>query len=126
MNENLPGCSREFVESRLALVPEKRRDNMARLLNEVGNGDFWTKKRFVQILRLLDGMGFFHVAQSDIAAVLDVSCCLVTRFKQYHRHHPEEVRPSSGRPSPLSEVFPWSKTSSTRKMRLTRPSRWGS
>ena len=106
MNENLPGCSREFVQSRIGLVPEKRMDNMVRLLNEVGDGDFWEKKRFVKIIRLLDGMGFFQVAKCDIAAVLDVSCSLVTRIKQYHRHHPEEVRPSSGRPSPLSEVFP--------------------
>ena len=79
---------------------------MVRLLNEVCDGDFWEKKRFVQIIRLLDGMGFFQVAQCDIAAVLDVSRCLVTRTKQYHRHHPEEVRPSSGRPSPRNEVFP--------------------
>ena len=59
MNENLPGCSMEFVGGRIRLVQEKRRDNMVRLLNEVGDGDFWEKKRFVQIIRLLDGVGVF-------------------------------------------------------------------
>ena len=46
---------------------------MARLLEEVDQDEFWTKTRYGQIVRLLDFMEVFHVAQTDIAKVMDVS-----------------------------------------------------
>ena len=105
MNDGLPGCPRAFVMARIELVVQQRRGNMARLLEEVDQDEFWTKTRYGQIVRLLDFMEVFHVAQTDIAKVMDVSNNLVTRYKKYHREHPDEERQKSGRPSQLRDAF---------------------
>ena len=81
LNEGLPGCPRAFVMARIPLVTERRRGNMTRLLQEVDCDDYWSKDRYVQIVRLLDRMYVFGVAQTDIAKVMDVSNNLVTRLK---------------------------------------------
>ena len=79
---------------------------MTNAINEVGHDDFWEKPRFVQVLRLLGVMDQYSIMQKEIAFVLAVSNALVTRLKQYFELHPEEVRPPTGRPSELRDVFP--------------------
>ena len=45
-------------------------------------------------------MDVFHIAQTDIAKVMDVSNNLVTRFKKYHREHHDEERQKIGTTKP--------------------------
>ena len=79
---------------------------MTRLLLEVGVEDFWTKTRYVQVIRALDVKDVHNVKQTDIAITLGVSNGLVTRYKQYSDEHPEEeTRQRPGRPSQLCDVF---------------------
>ena len=97
--------SKLFAMARIELVTEQRRGNMARLLEQVDQDDFWSKTRYGQIVQLLDLMGVFHITQTDIAKVMDVSNNLVTLFKKNHRDHPHEERQNSGHPSQLRDVF---------------------
>ena len=106
MNESLPGCSEQDALDRIHLVPEHRRGNVLALLLEVAQGDYWEKKRYVQVVRLLDHKDDFRVFQTDIAKVMDLSDNIVSRYKRYHRLHPEEERRLSGRPSEIRPVFP--------------------
>ena len=101
-----PGLSRELIEWRISLLPERRREAMTNAVNEVGHDDFWEKPRYVQVLRLLGVRDVHHITQKEIAFVLAVSNALVTRLKQYFELHPDEVRPPTGRPSELRAVFP--------------------
>ena len=79
---------------------------MTDAINEVGHDDFWEKPRFVQVLRLLGVMDQHSLMQKEIAFVLAVSNGLVTRLKQYFELHHEEIRPPTGQPSELRDVFP--------------------
>ena len=109
--------------ARIELVTEQRRGNMARLLEQVDQDDFWSKTRYGQIVQLLDLMGVFHITQTDIANVMDVSNNLVTRFKKYHRDHPHEERKTDAQASSVMFLSVLS-TSSTRETPRDRPSRW--
>ena len=51
------------------------------LLDEVAQEDFWRRERFVQIVRMIDGMEAHKVKQNDIAFVLNVFKSLVSRCK---------------------------------------------
>ena len=105
MNEGLPGCSQEFVYARFHLLPEQRRGDALALLEEVGRDDYWEKSRYVQVVRLLDHKDDYRVRQTDIAKLLDLSDNIVSRYKRYHRQHPEEERRQSGRRSEIRDVF---------------------
>ena len=105
MNESLPGCSEQEAFDRIHLVPENRRGDVLALLLEVGQGDFWEKKRYVQVVRLLDRKDDYRVLQTDIAKIVDLSDNIVSRYKRYHHLHPEEERRLSGRPSEIRDVF---------------------
>ena len=76
------------------------------LLDEVAQEDFWRRERFVQIVRMIDGMEAHKVKQNDIAFVLNVSKSLVSRCKKYHRLNPIECAPRSGPKSVIDEIFP--------------------
>ena len=106
MNESLPGCSEQDALDRIHLVPEHRRGNVLALLLEVAQGDYWEKKRYVQVVRLLDHKDDFGVFQTDIAKVMDLSDNIVSRYKRYHRLHPDKESRLSGRPSEIRPVFP--------------------
>ena len=106
MNESLPGCSEQEVLDRIHLLPEHRRGNALALLLEVGQGDYWEQRRYVQVVRLLDGKDDYEVLQTDIAKLMDLSDNIVSRYKRYHRLHPGEERRLSGRPSEIRDVFP--------------------
>ena len=76
------------------LFLNKKRERVTNLLRDVGEGDFWTKTRYVQVIRMLSMKDVHNVKQTDIAATLGVSNGLVTRYKQYYEEHPdEEARP---------------------------------
>ena len=102
----LPGCTREEVMSRVQQLPPVKMACVQGLLDEVAQEDFWRRERFVQIVRMLDGMDVHGVKQNDIAFVLNVSKALVSRCKKYHRNNPIECRPRSGPKSVLDEIFP--------------------
>ena len=105
MNESLPGCSEQEALDRIRLVPEHRRGDVLALLLEVGHGDYWEQKRYVQVVRLLDRKDDYHVLQTDIAKIMDLSDNIVSRYKRYHLLHPDEERRLSGRPSEIRDVF---------------------
>ena len=106
LNENLPGCSEEFVYCRFHLLSEHRRVNALALVMEVGQGDFLEKKCYVQVIRLLGQREVYRVHQTDIGTLVDLTNNIVSRIKKYHRLHPGEEKRKSGRPSELREVFP--------------------
>ena len=51
-DEGLDGCSYEEVEAFLLRLSPTRRRIFRQLLQEIAQGDFWTKKRAVQAIRL--------------------------------------------------------------------------
>ena len=123
-DEHLPGCTQAEVLENLQHVNHERRRSVELLLLEVARGDFWTQKRRVQGVRLLRGVKAHGLFQKDIAAVLDVSETVISRYAKQLRKNPTEEPPRSGPPSQLSDVFIISKTSSTPKIGSTKPSRW--
>ena len=78
---------------------------MESLLGELDHNDFWTKTLFVQAVRMLDIMDQHGAKQVDIAKCLGVSEALISRYKKYHRYHPEENRPRPGPKNVLDGVF---------------------
>ena len=104
-DEHLPGCTQAEVIQNLQHVNSERRRDMELLLLEVDRGDFWTQKRRVQAIRLLRGMKAHGLFQKDIAAVLDVSETVISRYAKQLRKTPTENPPRSGPPSQLSDVF---------------------
>ena len=104
---SLPPCTVEEVNAHLAALPQQKRERVTNLLRDVGEGDFWTKTRYVQVIRMVAMKDVHNVKQMDTAATLGVSNGLVTRYKQYFEEHPdEEIRPPPGRQSELSDVSP--------------------
>ena len=104
-DDSLPGCTQAEVLENLQHVNQERRRNVELLLLEVARGDFWTQKRRVQGVRLLRLMKVFGLFQKDIAAVLDVSETVISRYAKQLRKNPTEEPPRSGPPSELSDVF---------------------
>ena len=72
------------------LFLDKKRERVTNLLRDDGEGDFWSKTRYVQVIRMLAMKDIHNVKQTDIAATLGVSNGLVTRYKQYYEEHPDE------------------------------------
>ena len=101
----LPPLSFRDVLLNICSLEGDRKERVADLLAEVGQGDFWTSHRCVQVLRMLRRKDAFRVKQVDIATALGVSKSLVTRLKQDFLDHPDETRPRPGRPSELNDVF---------------------
>ena len=93
-DEHLPGCTQAEVIQNLQHVNNERRRDMELLLLEVDRGDFWTQKRRVQAIRLLRGMKAHGLFQKDIAAVLDVSEMVISRYMMQLRKNPTEEHPS--------------------------------
>ena len=79
--------------------------NTEHLLLAVAQGDLWTQKRRVQGVRLLRRMKVFGLFQKDIAAVLDVSETVISRYAKQLRKNPTEDTPRSGPPIELGDVF---------------------
>ena len=101
----LPPLSFRDVLLNICSLEGDRKERVADLLAEVGQGDFWSSHRCVQVLRMLRRKDAFRVKQVDIATALGVSKSLVTRLKQDFLDHPDETRPRPGRPSELNDVY---------------------
>ena len=102
----LPAMPLGEMVRRTATLQRQRKERMANLINDVGHGDFWTRQRGVQPIRMLTMKDFHRVFQTDIAMVLGVSNSLVTKKKQQQEDSPGEAPRRPGRRSELSDVFP--------------------
>ena len=111
----LPAMPLAEIVRRTATLPQRRKERMANLINDVGHGDFWTQPRGVQLTRMLARKDAHQVFQTDIAKVLAVSDSLVTQRKHQQEERPGETPRRPGRRSELSDVFPSWKTSSLPK-----------
>ena len=79
---------------------------MANLVHEVGRGDFWTRPRHVQVVRMVARRKVHRVTQKDIAFVLRVTAALVSKYKLRFEETGVETRNGPGRKSQLSDVLP--------------------
>ena len=94
------------VQRRVDTLEEHRQQRMTDLLEEVGQGDFWTVQRTVQAKRLLGRKDAYRVPQTDIATVLGLTNARVTQLNRQLDDNPDEAPRRPGRPSELSDVFP--------------------
>ena len=87
------------------------------LLRSLDSDVFWSLKRKEQVVHLVLAADENVVTRADIAAVMGVAPCSVTRYVQRYEVHPDDLHPLPGRPSPLSDVLSTSKTSLPVKLR---------
>ena len=88
----LPAMPLAEIVRRTATLPQRRKERMANLINDVGHGDFWTQPRGVQLTRMLARKDAHQVFQTDIAKVLAVSDSLVTQKKRQQEDPPPPLR----------------------------------
>ena len=104
-DEGLDGRSYEEVEAFLLRLSPTRRRIFRQLLQEIAQGDFWTKKRAVQAIRLAASRKKYGIKQYEIGKVLDVSETIISRNVKRYKKTATEEPPRSGPKSQLSDVF---------------------
>ena len=86
----LPPMPDGEVQRRVDTLEEHRQQRMTDLLEEVGQGDFWTVQRTVQAKRLLARKDAYRVPQTDIATVMGLTDARVMQLKQQFEENPDE------------------------------------
>ena len=91
----------------MALVQELQEPSKSTMLAALTSMEpsFWAMKRKEQVAAVYDRTRGTAVTQDDIATVMKVSQCTVSRYIKRHETHPDDMHPMPGRPSPLRAVF---------------------
>ena len=81
------------------------RDLLMELLRDFDYDAFWSLRRKEQVVHLVLAADENVVTRADIAAVMGIAPCSVTRYVQRYEVHPDDLYLLPGRPNALNEVF---------------------
>ena len=89
------------------------------LLRDFDYDAFWSLRRKEQVVHLVLAADENVVTRADIAAVMGIAPCSVTRYVQRYEVHPDDLHPLPDGPTLSTKSLTTSRSSSTGKWRTS-------